>query len=200
MMGKRLQDPMLANQTHELTRLLQAWSDGDQQAFEKLVPRIQRELHRLAAVYMAGERSNHPLQATALINEAYIRLIEWDSVRWQNRAHFFAMAAQLMRKILVDMARARSRTKRGGGTIETKLDEACVLYQERSRDLLLLDAALTEFAEVDPRKSRIVELKFFGGLSEEEVALVLGISVRTVRREWNFAKAWLHSEISGSES
>src|SRR5262245_48376350 len=189
---------MIANQTHELTRLLQAWSEGDQQAFEKLVPRIQRELHRLAAIYMAGERPNHPLQATALINEAYIRLIEWDTVQWQNRAHFFAMAAQLMRKILVDMARARKRTKRGGGSVQTTLDEGCVLYQERSRDLLLLDEALTQLAELDSRKSRIVELKFFGGLSEEEVASVLGLSVRTVRREWNFAKAWLHTEINGS--
>jgi len=195
-MGK--EPKMIANQTHELTRLLQAWSDGDQQAFEKLVPRIQRELHRLAAIYMAGERPNHPLQATALINEAYIRLIEWDTVQWQNRAHFFAMAAQLMRKILVDMARARKRTKRGGGSVETTLDEGCVLYQERSRDLLLLDEALTQLAELDSRKSRIVELKFFGGLSEEEVASVLGLSVRTVRREWNFAKAWLHTEINGS--
>src|SRR5262245_25557229 len=178
---------MIANQTHELTRLLQLWSDGDQQAFEQLAPRVQRELHRLAAAYMAGERPDHPLQATALINEAYIRLIQWDNVQWQNRAHFFAMAAQLMRKILVDMARARGRTKRGGGTIETTLDEGCVLYQERSRDLLLLDAALTQLAELDPRKSRIVELRFFGGLSEDEAASVLGISARTVRREWNFA-------------
>jgi RNA polymerase sigma factor (TIGR02999 family) len=191
---------MIANKTHELTRLLQAWSDGDRLAFEKLVPRIQQELHRMATQYMAGERPNHPLQATALINEAYIRLIEWDTVQWQNRAHFFAMAAQLMRKILVDMARTRNRTKRGGGAIETSLDEGCVLQHERSRDLLLLDAALTQLAELDSRKSRIVELKFFGGLNEEEVASVLGTSVRTVRREWNFAKAWLHTEISGSQS
>ena len=147
---------------------------------------------------MAGERQNHPLQTTALINEAYIRLIGWKNVRWQNRAHFFAVAAQLMRKILVDIARARRRTKRGGGAPETTLDEGCVFRQERTRDLLAVDEALTRLAEVDSRKSRIVELRFFGGLTEEEVAAVLQISDRTVRREWNLAKAWLHSEISGN--
>jgi len=189
---------VIPTERHELTRLLEAWSDGDEQALEKLVPCVQRELHRLAGLFMAGERQNHPLQTTALINEAYIRLIGWKNVRWQNRAHFFAVAAQLMRKILVDIARARRRTKRGGGAPETTLDEGCVFRQERTRDLLAVDEALTRLAEVDSRKSRIVELRFFGGLTEEEVAAVLQISDRTVRREWNLAKAWLHSEISGN--
>jgi RNA polymerase sigma factor (TIGR02999 family) len=193
-----MEDGMTGTERSELTRLLQAWSDGDKQALEKLVPRVQKQLHRLAGRYMAGERPNHPLQTTALINEAYIRLIGWRNVRWQNRAHFFAVAAQLMRRILVDIARARRQTKRGGGAPETSLDEACVFQQERSRDLVALDEALTRLAEIDLRKSRIVELRFFGGLSEEETALVLQISDRTVRREWNLARAWLHSEINGA--
>ena len=181
----------------ELTQLLQAWSEGDKQALEKLVPQVQQELHRLAGFYMSGERPNHPLQTTALIHEAYIRLIGWDNVRWQNRAHFFGVAAQLMRKILVDAARAQRRTKRGGGAFQTTLDEACVYRQERTRDLLAVDEALTRLEQFDPRKGRIVELKFFGGLTEEEIAAVLEISDRTVRREWNLARAWLHTEISG---
>jgi RNA polymerase sigma factor (TIGR02999 family) len=148
---------------------------------------------------MSKERPNHPLQTTALINEAYIRLIQWNNVRWQNRAHFFAMAAQLMRKILVDIARARGRTKRGGGAVETELDEGCVFRQERTRDLLAVDEALTRLTEFDARKSHIVELRFFGGLTEQEVATVLNISERTVRREWNLARAWLHDEISGAD-
>lgn len=190
---------MSVNETHEVTHLLQAWSAGDRQAFEKLIPRVQRELDRLAGVYMSKERPNHPLQTTALINEAYIRLIQWNNVRWQNRAHFFAMAAQLMRKILVDIARARGRTKRGGGAVETELDEGCVFRQERTRDLLAVDEALTRLTEFDARKSHIVELRFFGGLTEQEVATVLNISERTVRREWNLARAWLHDEISGAD-
>jgi RNA polymerase sigma factor (TIGR02999 family) len=188
---------MLTTGRQELTRLLQAWSDGDKQALDALVPRVQAELHRLAGLYMAGERQNHPLQTTALINEAYIRLIGWDNVRWQNRAHFFAVAAQLMRRILVDHARARRRTKRGGGAVQTTLDEGCIYNQERTRDLLAVDQALARLEALDPRKSRIVELKFFGGLTEDEVAVVLQISDRTVRREWSLARAWLHTEISG---
>ena len=181
---------MLATERQELTRLLQAWSDGDKQALEKLVPSVHQELHRLAGFYMAGERPNHPLQTTALINEAYIRLIGWDNVRWQNRAHFFSVAAQLMRRILVDHARAHRRTKRGGGALQTTLDEGCVYRQERTRDLLAVDEALTKLEQLD-------HLKFFGGLTEEEIAAVLEISERTVRRDWNLARAWLHNEISG---
>jgi len=187
---------MIASERQELTQLLQAWSNGDKQALEKLVPRVQRELHRLAGRYMARERPNHPLQTTALINEAYIRLIGWTNVRWQNRAHFFAVAAQLMRRILVDIARTRSQAKRGGGAVETTFDDACVFRQERTHDLVTLDDALTRLAEIDPRKSRIVELRFFSGLSVEEVARVMQISDRTVLREWNLARAWLHREVS----
>jgi RNA polymerase sigma-70 factor, ECF subfamily len=188
---------MVETDKQELTRLLQAWSDGDKQAFEKVVPQVQQELHRLAGLYMAGERSNHPLQTTALINEAYIRLIGWNNVHWRNRAHFFGVAAQLMRKILVDAARAQRRTKRGGGAFQTTLDEACVYRQERTRDLLAVDEALTRLERLDLRKGRIVELKFFGGLTEEEIAAVLQISDRTVRREWHLARAWLYTEITG---
>jgi len=187
---------VIPGERHELTQLLRAWSAGDQEALEQLAPRVQAELHRLAGHYMSGERRNHPLQTTALINEAYVRLIAWKDVRWQNKAHFFAMAAQLMRQILVDFARARRRTKRGGGAAETTFDEAFVFQPERTRDLLAVDEALVRLAALDTRKSRIVELRFFGGLSEAEVAAVLNISERTVRREWTLAKAWLHSELT----
>ena len=181
----------------QLTALLQAWSDGDQKAMEKLVPRVHQELHRLASRYMAGERPNHPLQTTALINEAYIRLISWKNVRWQNRAHFFGVSARLMRRILVDAARAHRGPKRRGDFSDTSLDERCVFRPEKSPDLLALDEALTRLAELDPRKSQIVELRFFGGLSEVETGLVLGVSERTVRKDWRLARAWLYREIKG---
>ena len=184
----------------ELTQLLQAWSEGDKQALEKLVPQVQQELHRLAGFYMAGERPNHPLQTTALIHEAYIRLIGWDNVRWQNRAHFFGVAAQLMRKILVDAARAQRRTKRGGGAFQTTLDEACVYRQERTRDLLAVDEALTRLEQFDPRKGRIVELKFFGGLTNKEIADINGVAVRTAARQWAYAKACLYRMIQEETS
>jgi RNA polymerase sigma factor (TIGR02999 family) len=179
----------------ELTTLLQAWSDGDREALEKLAPHVQNELHRIAARYMARERPNHLLQTTALINEAYVRLINWKNVRWQNRAHFFAVSAQLMRRILVDIARSRGQVKRGSGMAEMALDEAFVVAPERSTDLVLLDEALTRLAEMDSRKAQVVELRYFGGLTVEETALVLKISDRTVLREWNLAKAWLYREI-----
>ena len=178
----------------ELTGLLQAWSSGDQQALEKLAPRVQGELHRIAARYMARERPDHPLQPTALINEAYIRLIDWKDVHWQNRAHFFAMSARLMRCILVDFARAREQVKHGNGVAETPLDEASIVQPERSYDLVQLDDALTRLAEMDPRKGQVIELRFFGGLSVQETAVVLQLSERTVLREWNLAKAWLYRE------
>src|SRR5215813_67803 len=186
---------MSAGPETELTLLLKAWSAGDQKALEELVPHIQRELHRLASRYMAGERTNHPLQTTALINEAYIRLIEWKNVQWQNRAHFFAVAAQMMRRILVDAARAGEASKRCVGTFETALNEQSLASPERPPDLVALDAALTRFAELDARKSKIVELRFFGGLSLQETAAALQISDRTVLREWNLAKAWLYREL-----
>lgn len=185
-----------ASTTSELTGLLQAWSGGDQQALDKLAPRVHRELHRIAARYMAGEWPNHPLQTTALINEAYIRLINWKDVQWQNRAHFFAVSAQLMRRILVDFARSRNQAKHGRGIAETTLDEAIVLQPGKSPDLVLLDEALTRLAEMDPRKGRVIELRFFGGLTVQETAEVLQISDRTVLREWNLAKAWLYREIA----
>lgn len=188
---------MGTDEQEQLTRLLQAWSDGDHKALEQLAPRVHQELHRLAGGYMAGERPNHPLQTTALINEAYIRLIGWKNVRWQNRAHFFGVSARLMRRILVDAARARHGTKRRGDFSDTSLDEGCVFQPEKSREVLALDEALTRLAELDPRKSQIVELRFFGGLNEVETALVLGVSERTVRNDWKLAKAWLYSEITG---
>jgi RNA polymerase sigma-70 factor (ECF subfamily) len=191
---------MPGGETHDLTNLLVAWSDGDRQALERLVPRVQKELRRLARRYMAGERADHPLQTTALINEAYIRLIEWKKLHWENRAHFFAVAAQLMRRILVDAARARGSAKRGGGTAETTLDEGCVVQPGKSRDLLALDEALTRLAQIDERKSRVVELRFFGGLSVGETAMVLGSSERTVLREWNLARAWLYREVTNKRS
>ena len=179
-----------------LTALLQAWSDGDNKALEELAPRVHQELHRLAGRYMAGERPNHPLQTTALINEAYIRLIGWKNVRWQNRAHFFGVSARLMRRILVDAARARRGPKRRGDFSDTSLDEGCVFQPEKSPEILALDEALTRLAELDPRKSKIVELRFFGGLNEVETASVLGVSERTVRNDWKLAKAWLYREIT----
>jgi len=186
-------------ETHELTRLLQDWSEGNQQALEQLAPLVYRELHRLARWHMAGEWPNHPLQTTALINEAYIRLIRSKNRHWQNRTHFFAASAQLMRRILVDMARARHQPKRGRGRTETTLNEACVFRPERSRDLVLLDEALNKLAAIDPRKSRIVEMRFFGGLTVEETASVLQLSDRTVRREWYSARAWLYTQLNGEE-
>jgi len=184
---------------HEVTKLLRAWRQGDEQALEALVPRVQRELQRLARRHLAGERPDHSLQTTALINEAYIRLIGWTSVEWQNRAHFFAVAAQLMRRILVDMARVHKGLKRGRGAPQITLDEAFVYQPEKSRDLLQLDDALSALAEIDPRKSRVVELRFFGGLSVEDTGAVLEISDRTVLREWNLARAWLYREITGKD-
>jgi RNA polymerase sigma factor (TIGR02999 family) len=187
---------MITAEQQELTALLQAWSAGDKDALEMLAPRVHQELHRLAARYMAGERPNHLLQTTALINEAYIRLIGWKNVRWQNRAHFFGVSARLMRRILVDAARARKGPKRRGDFSDTSLDEAFVFRPEKSSDLLALDEALTRLSEVDARRSQIVELRFFGGLNEAETGLVLGVSERTIRREWKLAKAWLYREVT----
>jgi RNA polymerase sigma factor (TIGR02999 family) len=179
-----------------VTRLLAAWSGGDQEALETLTPIVQHGLHRLAARYMAGERPGHVLQPTALVNEAYMRLADWKDVQWQNRAHFFAMAAQIMRRVLVDMARTRDRSKRGGGRLHVSLSEAEQVAASRSADFVALDDALKSLEALDPRKSRVVELRFFGGLSLEEAAHVLGVSVATVRRDWSLARAWLYRELS----
>jgi RNA polymerase sigma-70 factor, ECF subfamily len=184
----------------QVTELLQAWSKGDEQALKSLTPLVYKELHRLARRHMAQERADHPLQATALINEAYIRLIGWRNARWNDRAHFFAMASQVMRRILVDLARARRQGKRGGKLAQTTLRGDFVIQPEKSQDLVLLDNALTKLTEMDPRKGRIVELRFFGGLSVAEIALLLEISDRTVLREWNSARAWLFREVSGKDT
>ena len=184
--------------THELTQLLAAWSDGEEQALEKLAPLVHAELYRLAKRYMSRERPDHLLQTSALINEAYIRLIDWKAVRWQNRAHFFGVAAQIMRRILVDFARRRPRVDKDMEAIRMSLDAALTISSAREPDLLALDEALKTLATIDERKSRIVELRFFGGLSVEETAEVMHMSSITVIREWNKAKSWLYRELSNN--
>jgi RNA polymerase sigma factor (TIGR02999 family) len=184
--------------THELTQLLAAWSDGEEEALEKLAPLVHAELYRLAKRYMSRERPDHLLQTSALINEAYVRLIDWKAVRWQNRAHFFGVAAQIMRRILVDFARRRPRVDKDMEAIRMSLDAALTISSEREPDLLALDEALKTLATIDERKSRIVELRFFGGLSVEETAEVMHMSSITVIREWNKAKAWLYRELSNN--
>ena len=184
----------------EITRLLVAWGDGDESALEDLTPLVYEELHRLAHHYMSRERAGHTLQTSALVNEAYVRLIDWKNVRWQNRAHFFGVSAQLMRRILVDFARARRYQKRGGGEQVIALDDAGVLSDEKGVDMIALDEALVSLAELDARQSKVVELRFFGGLSIEEAAEVLKVSPGTVRRDWSIARAWLHRELSKSDN
>jgi RNA polymerase sigma factor (TIGR02999 family) len=180
-----------------ITELLVAWGRGDEDALHVLAPLVDQELHRLAARYIAGERPGHVLQPTALVNEAYLRLVEWKGVRWQNRAHFFGMAAQIMRRILVDMARARARVKRGRAPLHVSLSEAERTPLGKSVDLVALDDALKSLEHLHARQSRVVELRFFGGLDLEETAHVLGVSVATVRRDWSLARAWLYRELSG---
>ncbi|HSB10606.1 MAG TPA: sigma-70 family RNA polymerase sigma factor [Blastocatellia bacterium] len=186
---------MASYSSHNVTQLLIAWNNGDQSALEQLVPLVHAELHRLARRYMGRERAGHLLQPTALVNEAYIRLIDWKNLEWKNRAHFFGVSAQLMRRILVDFARQRPRLA-GRTAPHVSFDEALEVSTGRSDDLVAVDDALTSLAEIDARKSRIVELRFFGGLSNEEIAEVLQISTVTVIREWNKAKAWLYRELN----
>ena len=186
---------MQTNSPKEITQLLVAWGNGDQSALEELAPLVHTELHRLAHYYMGRERPGHTLQTSALVNEAYIRLIDWKDVRWQNRAHFFAVSAQLMRRILVDFARDRLYLKRGGGALQVSLAEAAAFNVDRGTDLVALDEALTALAEMDPRKGQVVEMRFFGGLSIEEVAEVLKVSKETVMRDWRLAKVWLLREL-----
>jgi RNA polymerase sigma-70 factor (ECF subfamily) len=181
---------------HELTQLLLDWSKGDPAALDKLTPLIYRELRRLARQYLAKVRVGHTLQTTDLVHEAYLRLVDQRRVHWQNRSQFFGVAAQLMRRILVDHARRHRRTKRGGGATMLSLDEAAVVSRQSAVDLLALDEALNRLAEMDQRKARIVELRFFGGLEIKETAAYLKISGITVMREWKMAKAWLHRELS----
>jgi RNA polymerase sigma factor (TIGR02999 family) len=184
------------NSSQELTELLQAWRNGDQQALDKLTPPVYQELRRMAHHLMAGEKPGHMLQTTALINEAYLRLIDWQNVQWQNRAHFFATCAGMMRRILVDFARARGYVKRGGDVAMVSLDEAAAVSAERGSDILAMHEALERLEMADTRKSRVVELRVFGGLEIDEVAEVLQVSRRTVINDWNFAKVWLQREIS----
>ncbi|PYS74675.1 MAG: RNA polymerase subunit sigma-70 [Acidobacteria bacterium] len=179
-----------------VTQLLVAWSDGDQAALDQLVPLVNEELRRLARGFMRRERPGHTLQTTALVNEAYLRLVDQKHMHWQNRAHFLAIAAQLMRRILVDYARRRQYQKRGGGAVQVTLGHAEEVANERSPDLVALDEALTSLAEMDPRRGRVVELRFFGGLSIEETAEVLKVSPTTVERDWTIAKAWLHKTVN----
>jgi RNA polymerase sigma factor (TIGR02999 family) len=179
-----------------ITELLVAWGEGDRAALDDLVPRVHAELRRIARNYMRGERKGHTLQTTALMNEAYLRLVDQKHVRWQNRAHFLAIASELMRRILVDYARRRQYQKRGGGALQVTLSDATGLANERSPDLVALDEALVSLAEIDPRRSRVVELRFFGGLSIEETAEVLKVSTTTVERDWTIAKAWLHKTVN----
>ena len=178
-----------------VTNLLVAWGQGDKAAFERLMPEVQRELHRIAARYMAGERPGHDLQATALINEAYLRLVDWKEIQWADRAHFFGMAANMMRRVLVDHARRRDRAKRGGEAIQVSLSEAADVPTPERADVLALDEALQRLAKLDARKSQIVEMRFFGGLSLEETAEALNVSVATVRRDWTLARVWLFREL-----
>jgi RNA polymerase sigma factor (TIGR02999 family) len=181
----------------QITRLLEQWNDGDAEVLDDLMPLVYLELRRQASGYLRRERPNHTLQPTALINEAYLKLIGQRDVKWQNRAHFFAFAAQAMRRILVDYARERKREKRGGAPENLPLDEALtIVSQEKSIDLVALDEALNKLAAFDERQARVVELRYFSGLSIEETAEVLHVSNVTIRRDWNMAKAWLHQEIT----
>ncbi|HVG34463.1 MAG TPA: sigma-70 family RNA polymerase sigma factor [Pyrinomonadaceae bacterium] len=178
-----------------MTRLLLDWSGGNQAALNELIPLVEQELHRIAHQYMNRESPGHTLQTTALVNEAYLRLIDQNSVRWQNRAHFFAIAAQTMRRILIDHARKSTRAKRGGKARKISLDEVAIVSHDQSAELVALDEALERLAALDPRRGRVVELRFFGGLNVDEIAEVLGISANTVTRDWNMARAWLTREL-----
>src|SRR5215216_2995404 len=181
---------------NNLTQLLVAWGNGEEWALDKLTPIIYEELRRVASYYMRRQRPGHTLQPTALVNEAYLKLIDTKNVGWKDRTHFFAVAAQAMRQILIDHARSHRYAKRGGGAIKVELDEATAVAREQAADLIALDDALKTLAAMDPRKSQIVELRFFGGLSIEETAEALKISSPTVQREWRMAKAWLQNQLS----
>jgi RNA polymerase sigma factor (TIGR02999 family) len=181
---------------HDITQLLAEWRDGNQSALDELYPLVYDELHRLARRYMSRERKGHTLQTTALINEAYVRLVDQKNVHWANRSHFFAISAQIMRRILIDHARRHLYAKRGGGAQQVSLEEVAVITPNASRELVRLDEALKSLAEMDPRRSQVVELRYFGGLNNEEIAGVLNISANTVTRDWNMARAWLYQQLS----
>ena len=183
---------------HEITQLLAQWREGNQSALDDLYPLVYDELHRLARRYMSRERKGHTLQTTALIHEAYVRLVDQKNVLWANRSHFFAISAQIMRRILIDHARRHQYAKRGGGARQVSLEEAATVVPDQSEELLRLDEALKSLAEMDPRRSQVVELRYFGGLNNEEIAGVLHISENTVTRDWNMARAWLYQQLTGS--
>jgi RNA polymerase sigma-70 factor (ECF subfamily) len=183
----------------EVTQLLKAWGHGDDGALGRLIPIVQQELHRLAHRCMSREKPDHTLQTTALVNEVYLRLVDIAQVSWQDRAHFFAISARMMRRILTDFARSRNYQKRGGAVLHVSFDEALAVSKERDAEIMALDEALAALAAVDARKSQVVELRFFGGLSVEETAEVLKVSPETVKRDWRFAKSWLHRALSGEK-
>lgn len=182
-----------------VTELLQEWQRGDKAALDKLTPLVYDELRRIAHRYVQRERDGHTLETTALVNEAYVRLVGQQKIEWQNRAHFFAVTAQVMRHILIDHARRRHYAKRGGAAQQVSLEDSYAMTSERAAELVALDEALDELAKLDPRKGRVVELRYFGGLSLEETADVLGISVMTVRRDWRAAKAWLYKAVTSDK-
>jgi len=202
--GSSLQEPERAEATMEspkppnITQLLVAWNQGDQEALAQLTPLVYRELHRLAHGYLAGERRGHVLQTTGLVNEAFVRLIDWQQVEWQNRAHFFGVAATLMRHILVQFAREQQAAKRGGQALQVSLSEAAAVSIRPNLDLVALDDALTTLEKLDPRQARIVELRFFAGLTLDEAAEVVRVSVSSVRRDWRIAQAWLRQQLSAT--
>jgi RNA polymerase sigma factor (TIGR02999 family) len=183
---------------HQITQLLAAWSEGNQSALDELYPLVYEELHRLARRYMSRERKGHTLQTTALINEAYVRLVDQKNVRWANRSHFFAISAQIMRRILIDHARRHAYAKRGGGAKQVSLEEAAIVAPDQALELVRLDEALKTLAKMDERRCHVVELRYFGGLSNEEIAGVLKVSENTVTRDWNLARAWLYQQLTGS--
>jgi len=182
------------SEAQEVTRLLQSLNAGNREAVDALVPLVYAELRKLAANYLRSERDEHTLQPTALVHEAFLRLVEQETA-WQNRTHFFAMAANLMRRVLVDYARASKAEKRGGAAEKISLDDAFIFVKEKPSEMIALDEALEELAKIDPRRSRVVELKFFGGLNHEEIAEILGVHVNTVLRDWNLARAWLKTQM-----
>ena len=183
---------------HQITQLLAEWSDGNQAALDELYPLVYEELHRLARRYMSRERKGHTLQTTALINEAYVRLVDQRNVRWANRSHFFAISAQIMRRILIDHARRHAYAKRGGGAKQVSLEEAAIVAPDQASELVRLDEALKSLAKLDERRCHVVEMRYFGGLSNEEIAGVLKVSENTVTRDWNLARAWLYQQLTGS--
>jgi len=184
----------------EVTQLLKAWGHGDEGALGRLIPLVQEELHRFAQHYMSREKPDHTLQTTALVNEVYLKLVDIAQVNWQDRAHFFAIAARMMRRILTDCARSRNYQKRGGAILHVPFDEVLAVGKERDAEIMALDEALVALAAVDARKSQVVELRFFGGLSVEETAEVLKVSPETVKRDWRFARSWLHRVLTREKS